>query len=358
MSEHSKEMRKWGIAGCQLTSKTRKEVIRDVTRSRNDPDTSYEKVFVLVSTPEFLNTDIGKEAVTILQPSILFVDEAHLLKEWGDEFRPAFEKLSELRPLSPFNICALTATCTQTVLECIQLSLNLQIDAEIFAASPNRPNICLETIPSRNRNKFFEENICGNLRKYGINFPRKIIFVDTYSELVAVKKKTMQILQAYAYQGENLPKNCMLGTYCAEMTEASKKFVQRSFESKDGVIRLLIATVAYGIGVNNKDVRAVVHWSEQKDLSKYCQQIGRAGRDGRQAVAVSFSGKSQPTECQRKKMLEAFTLSDRVVMDIPVTVEDAVICCSCIKCVCCHYCRNHCPCDKEPFIEYFMPNSQ
>jgi len=354
MGEHSKEMRKWGIAGCQLTSKTREEVIRDVTKCRNDPDPTCEKLFVLISTPEFLNTDVGKEAVTILQPSILFVDEAHLVKEWGDEFRPAFAKLCELRPLSPFNICALTATCTQTVLECIQSSLNLQNDAEIFAASPNRPNIFLETIPSRRRNKFLEENICGNLRKYGKHFPRTIIFVETYSELVAVKKKTMQILQGYAYQGENVPENCMLGTYCAEMTEASKK-------SKDGVMRLLIATVAYGIGVNNKDVRAVVHWSEQKDLSKYCKQICRAGRDGRLAVAVGFSGKSQPTECQRRKMLEAFTLSDRFVMDIPVTVEDNVICygncrnCSCMKCVCCSYCRNHCPCDKEPFLEYFMP---
>jgi len=189
---------------------------------------------------------------------------------------------------------------TQTTLECIQSSLNLETDAVIFAASPNRPNILLETIPSRKRNAFLEDNICGNLRKHGKHFLRTIIFVDTYSELVTVKKKVMQVLQEYAYQGENTPENCMLGTYCAEMTDASKKFIQRSFESKDGELRLLIATVAYGIGVNNKDVRAVVHWSEQKNKSKYCQQIGRAGRDGRLAIAVSFSKTNQPTQCQRK----------------------------------------------------------
>ena len=223
MSEHSKEMRKWGIAGCQLTAKTKNEVIRDLRNCRNDPDTGYEKLFVLVSTPEFLNTVTGKETLKNLQLSIMFVDEAHLVKKWGEEYRAAFAKLYELRTLSAFNICALTATCTQTTLACIHSSLNLETDTVIFAASPNRLNIFLETIPSRQRNAFLEDNICGNLRKHGKHFPRTIIFLDTYSELVAVKKRVMPVLQEYAYQSENTPENCMLGTYCAEMTDASKK---------------------------------------------------------------------------------------------------------------------------------------
>ena len=80
-----------------------------------------------------------------------------------------------------------------------------------------------------------------------------------------------------------------MGAYCAELDDETKEFITEQFSKEFGTIRVLIATVAYGIGVDNKDIRMVIDWKEPKNLGLYCQEIERAGRDGKPAIAIKFN---------------------------------------------------------------------
>jgi len=109
------------------------------------------------------------------------------------------------------------------------------------------------------RFKFFEK-LCENVLKHGVYHPKCIIYVESHTDLVEVQQLMLHRLQGFAYSGyTNSPETCLLGAYCAELDDETKEFITEQFSIEFGTIRILIATVAYGIGVDNKDIRMVIH---------------------------------------------------------------------------------------------------
>jgi len=210
------------------------------------------------------------------------------------------------------------------------------------------------------RSKFFEK-LCENVLKHGVYHPKCIIYVESYTDLVKVQQLMLHRLQGFAYSGyTNSPETCLLEAYCAELDDETKEFITEQFSKEFGTIRILIATVAYGIGVDNKDIRMVIHWKKPKDLGLYCQEIGRAGRDGKPAIAIKFGQPSKVNDCLRKKLLEGFDLDEVEMLELDQKLNYEKPCknqcedCLCRSCLCCFFCRSYCACNSDAFYKKYV----
>jgi len=324
IDEQVKRFNSWGIKSFKFSADSSVEVSNTIQMASEGQSETSENLFVLLCTPEFLGTDLGRTALFDLQLFLIVVDEAHLVTEWGQDFRPAYSKLGNVRECFTGNLCAMTATCSQQTLEAINVQLNFH-EPKVFASLPNTPNIFLEQLPIRNRNKFLV-GLCDGIRKHGVNFPRTLVFVDSYADLIVVKKKVIGELKGQAFIGpKNENRKCLIGTFCSELDEETKNFMAAEFSAGEGVVRILIATIGYGIGIDNKEIRMVVHWKEQTNMQKYCQEIGRAGRDGKPALAVSFS-QTKVSNCLRENMLKPFDLPEQSMLQLQYALDYATAC--------------------------------
>lgn len=199
--------------------------------------------------------------------SLIAVDEAHCISEWGHDFRPDYRNLSLLKKLFPtVPLIALTATATAKVREDIINQLSLK-KAPIFITSFNRENLSLSIIEKKQA------------------FPKLVNLLGKYkNESVIIycfsRKETEEI-------AENLRLNKFNArAYHAGLEANERKLVQELF-IKDKV-DIIVATIAFGMGIDKPDVRLVVHYTYPKTLEGYYQEIGRAGRDGLKSECVTF----------------------------------------------------------------------
>ncbi|ROI00677.1 RecQ family ATP-dependent DNA helicase [Chryseobacterium daecheongense] len=227
---------------------------------------------LLYISPERLNNIQFLQNIEDIQLSFIAVDEAHCISEWGQDFRPSYQNIKEFRKNNPGIPClALTATATPKVLEEIKLKLELK-NAKVFQKSFKRKNI-----------KIFTDEVSDKFQRV-----LDILKYNTSSGIVYVRtRKEAELLTGFLQK--NKLKN--VDFFHAGLTTKEKNIRQNTWNNSDQ--HVLISTNAFGMGIDKDNVRFVIHFSPSSSLENYYQEIGRAGRDGKDSYAFLLWNKQE-----------------------------------------------------------------
>jgi ATP-dependent DNA helicase RecQ len=225
---------------------------------------------LLLLAPERLETEDFRAALRGVRVSLVAVDEAHCISEWGHDFRPSYLRIGAIRDHVTAPVLALTATATPRVREEIVRCLGLR-DPLRVVGSFDRPNLSWHVL--RVRGDAERSDLLGTLVR-GAGAP-VVVYAGTRKRVEGLRDR----LAAYGLPAE---------AYHAGLDAEERARVQRLFMS--GERRIVVATNAFGLGVDKPDVRLVVHWQLPGTLEAYYQEAGRAGRDGAPARCVALHG--------------------------------------------------------------------
>ena len=247
------------------------------------------KTKLLYVAPESLTKDENIDFLKNIKISFYAIDEAHCISEWGHDFRPEYRRIREIvKEIGDAPIIALTATATNKVRDDIKKNLGIQ-DAKDFKSSFNRPNLYYEVRPkTKNVDKDIIRFIKSNPGKSGIIYCLSRKKVEELAEILQAND-----IAAMAYH--------------AGMEAAARSKTQDAFLMEK--IDVIVATIAFGMGIDKPDVRYVIHYDIPKSLEGSYQETGRAGRDGGEGQCIAFYNSKDVQKLE--KFLEGKPLAEQ-----------------------------------------------
>ena len=275
-------------------------------------DVSSGKTKMLYMAPESLIKQENVDFLKDIKLSFLAIDEAHCISEWGHDFRPEYRRIREIITNigQDIPVVALTATATYKVRQDILKNLEIT-DAQLYIASFNRPNLYYEVRPKPEDEKQLIKQIIGfindNKHKSGIIY-------------CMARKKVEDVAQILSINGiKALP-------YHAGLDSTSRAATQDKFLMED--IDVIVATIAFGMGIDKPDVRYVIHYDMPKSLEGYYQETGRAGRDGGEGKCIAFYSERDIAKLER--FLVDKTFAEREValqlMEATTSYAESAVC--------------------------------
>ena len=278
MKDQVQNLRKREIKALAIYSgMTRQEIL---TALENCIFGNYKFLYI---SPERLDTEIFRTKLRSMKVSMITVDESHCISQWGYDFRPAYLKIAEIRELLPeVPVLALTATATPEVVTDIQARLKFR-EGNVFRMSFERKNLAYIVRKTDHKTKeilYILQRISGSA----------IIYVRN-------RRRTKEITELLMNEG------ITADFYHAGLDNAVKDLRQKRWQS--GEVRVMVATNAFGMGIDKPDVRIVLHLDLPDSPEAYFQEAGRAGRDGEKAYAVILYSKSDKTTLH-KRVVDTF----------------------------------------------------
>jgi len=248
----------------------------------------YGDIKFLYLSPERLLSDLVRVRIRHMQVNLIAIDEAHCISQWGYDFRPPYLHLAELREIHPnVPILALTATATERVAADIQVKLNFK-DPQVFRKSFERKNLSYLVYNEENKlKKLF--SIAKNVKGTGIVYVRN-------------RRETQEVARQLTMQGISAD------FYHAGLDTPLRMKKQTAWKNSE--VKVIVATNAFGMGIDKADVRFVVHLDLPESLEAYYQEAGRGGRDEKKAYAVLFYNNS-----------DVFQLKNRLEQQYPSIEE-------------------------------------
>ncbi|MBR4988460.1 MAG: DNA helicase RecQ [Bacteroidaceae bacterium] len=274
-----------GVAHFLNSSLTRQAI--DIVKE----DVLSGKTKLLYVAPESLTKEENVEFLKSIKISFYAIDEAHCISEWGHDFRPEYRRIRPIiNELGKAPIIALTATATTKVRDDIKKNLGIQ-DAPDFKSSFNRPNLYYEVRPkTKDVDKEIIKYIKANPGKSGI--------------IYCLSRKKVEELAEILQANEILAKPYHAGMDSAMRSQTQDDFIMEKID-------VIVATIAFGMGIDKPDVRYVIHYDIPKSLEGYYQETGRAGRDGGEGQCITFYNNKDLQKLE--KFLEGKPLAEQYI---------------------------------------------
>ncbi|MEM9835019.1 MAG: ATP-dependent DNA helicase RecQ [Bacteroidota bacterium] len=262
MKDQVRQLRERGIIADAIYSGMRPS---DIDRILDNA--VYGNTKLLYLSPERLTTELARERIRRMNLSLLAVDEAHCISQWGYDFRPPYLRIAEIRELHPdVPVVAVTATATPEVVKDMQVHLQFKAGCQVFQQS------------------FVRDNLAYVIRPAEAKLPQvlKVLRGVPGSSIVYVRSRRLTKEVAHELRRRNLS----AAAYHAGLDPEEKDKRQAAWI--EGQLRVIVATNAFGMGIDKPDVRSVIHYDLPDNPEAYFQEAGRAGRDGQDSYAVAL----------------------------------------------------------------------